>query len=225
MEAGYGAGLNEPGRRIDRYAGVLRLAYPLQRLGSAIVKVQRGPGQRQNLGQRQRHLIQDLRAGSCAENLFAQVVDDAQLLALAARANLAAPPLTTRVIQLKFAAPTNILAAVQNSLTDKRSKVVADVRTSQLVVLATEQEQVDVDMLVDRLDTQTKQVLIEARLLEMTINPTTSKGIDWSGTLAAQNFSFGNGVMSGRSTTTIPGTPSTTTLPSGKTQTTTPGST
>ena len=37
-------------------------------------------------------------------------------------------------------------------------------RTSQLVVLATEQEQAAVDQLVERLDTQTRQVLIEAQV-------------------------------------------------------------
>ena len=128
----------------------------------------------------------------------------------------APPPLTTKVIQLKYASPTNILVAIQNTFTDKRCKVVADVRTSQLVVLATEQEQADVDLLVERLDLQTRQVLIETRLLEMSINPTTAKGIDWSGTLTAQNFSWGNGNTIGHSTTTIPGAPTATTLPGGR---------
>lgn len=105
----------------------------------------------------------------------------------------AAPdPLTTKVIQLKYAAPTNILMAVQNTLTDKRSKVIPDVRTSQLVVLATDKEMADVDTLVERLDTPTKQVLIEARLLETAVNPSTVKGVDWSGTLERQIVTFGN---------------------------------
>jgi type II secretory pathway component GspD/PulD (secretin) len=137
----------------------------------------------------------------------------------------AAPdPLVTKIIQLKYAAPTNIMVAVQNTLTDKRSKVVGDTRTSQLVVLATEKELIDVDLLVEKLDTKTKQVLIETRLLETSMNPSTSKGIDWSGTLAGQNVKFGNGVLSGNSTTTSPGTPSQTTLPGGRSITTTPSS-
>jgi len=105
----------------------------------------------------------------------------------------AAPdPLVTKVIQLKFASPTNILLAVQGTLTDKRSKVMPDVRTSQLVVLATEKEIADLEPIVERLDTMTKQVLIEARLLETSFNPSTKKGIDWSGTLESQNIKFGN---------------------------------
>ena len=75
-----------------------------------------------------------------------------------------------------------------------------DIRTSQLIVMATEAEMPEVEQLIERLDTKTKQVLIEARLLETMINPTTSKGIDWSGTLAAQHVSYGNGVMSGTTT-------------------------
>jgi len=113
-------------------------------------------------------------------------------------------PLLTKIIQLKFATPTNIVVAVQTTFTDKRSKVVADVRTSQLVILATEKEMPGQEELIQHLDTKTKQVLIEARFLETSINPNTSKGVDWSGTLAAQHVSYGNGLMSGQSTTTSP---------------------
>ena len=64
-------------------------------------------------------------------------------------------------------------------------------------------------------------MLIEARLLETARNPSTIKGIDWSGTLQAQNFAFGNnavGAIQGSpaqtiinpngTTTFIPATPS-----------------
>ncbi|HWQ90474.1 MAG TPA: hypothetical protein VN673_02295, partial [Clostridia bacterium] len=41
------------------------------------------------------------------------------------------------------------------------------------------------------------QVLIEARLLETSMTPSTRKGIDWSGTLEAQRFSWGNNRQAG----------------------------
>ena len=104
----------------------------------------------------------------------------------------AAEPLVTKVVQLKFASPSNMVASVQTVLVDKRSKVIADVRTSQLVVSATEKEQEAVEKLVERLDTQTKQVLIEAKILETTLSPRSSKGIDWGGTLANQKIGIGN---------------------------------
>lgn len=107
----------------------------------------------------------------------------------------AAEPLVTRVVQLKFASPSNIVASVQTVLTDKRSKVIADIRTSQLVLSATEKELEAVDKLIEKLDLQTKQVLIEAKILETTLNPKSSKGIDWSGTLSGQNIRFGNNAL------------------------------
>jgi type II secretory pathway component GspD/PulD (secretin) len=133
----------------------------------------------------------------------------------------APPPLITRVIQLKYASTSNMLAAVSSALTDdKRSRVVADSRTSQMVVVATEREQEDVDTLVNELDKVTRQVLIETKLVEISSNPSTTKGIDWSGTLQSQHVVFGNGLAS--STTTIsPGTSTTTIDPFGNSTTTT----
>lgn len=108
----------------------------------------------------------------------------------------AAPdPLQTRIFQLQYSSPSNIIVAVQTTLTDRRSKVMGDIRTSQLVVLATEKELDAVEKLVARLDTPTKQVLIEAKLLETSFNPSTSKGLDWSGTLKSQNLKFGNNLQ------------------------------
>ncbi|MFO1477093.1 MAG: hypothetical protein U1F98_10635 [Verrucomicrobiota bacterium] len=108
----------------------------------------------------------------------------------------AAPdPLVTKIIQLKFASPTNLMSAVQTAFVDKRSKVMGDTRTSQLVVLATEREMDAVDALIVRLDTPTKQVLIEAKMLETSMNPQTIKGINWAGTLQAQHITFGNNLQ------------------------------
>lgn len=104
----------------------------------------------------------------------------------------AAEPLKTEVVQLKFASPSNTVAAVSTVLTDNRSKVIADIRTSQLVISATEAEIEQAKQLIERLDTQTKQVLIEAKILETTLSPKSNKGVDWSGTLENQTVSWGN---------------------------------
>ncbi len=116
----------------------------------------------------------------------------------------APPPLVTRVIQLKYSSVTNMLVSVESALTDKRSRVVPDSRTSQLVVVATESEQDAVDTLVEQLDKPTRQVLIETRLMEVSSSPSTSKGIDWSGTLSAQHVTFGNN-LNANPTTISPG--------------------
>lgn len=106
----------------------------------------------------------------------------------------AAPdPLVTKTIQLQYSSPSNVLGAVTASFTDKRSKAVADVRTSQLVIVATEKEHVELEKLVSKLDSPTKQVLIEARLVETTFNPKTMKGVDWSQTLGSTAAGVGQG--------------------------------
>jgi len=116
----------------------------------------------------------------------------------------APPPLITRVVQLKYASTSNMAYAVTSSLTDKRSRVLPDIRTSQMVVVATEDEQSTIDNLVNQLDRPTRQVLIETKIVELSSNPQTEKGIDWSGTLAAQNVSFGNN-LNGTPSTIAPG--------------------
>ncbi len=133
-------------------------------------------------------------------------------------------PLVTKIIQLKNSGTTNMVTAILSLFaTPTRSKVVPDVRTSQLVVVATKKEMESIDEIVARLDTATKQVLIEARILETSKAPSSTKGIDWSGTLDNQSFSFGNGSQSGTATTTTPGatTSSTSVLPGGRTVTST----
>jgi type II secretory pathway component GspD/PulD (secretin) len=138
-----------------------------------------------------------------------QLVEDpkSKIARVAVKDPAAPDPLVTKIIQLKFAAPSNLVVAIQNTFTDKRSKVVPDTRTSQLVVLATDKELVEVDELVASLDKITKQVLIEGRLLETSYNPSTAKGIDWSGTLANQHVVIGNNALPG-----VAATPPTTSL-------------
>src|SRR5213592_141875 len=104
----------------------------------------------------------------------------------------AAEPLVTRIYQLKYTSPSNLVAIVTPSFSSGRSKAVPDGRTSQLIVQATEKELIEIDPLIDKLDTPTRQVLIEARILETEKTPETTKGINWEKTFGNQSFSFGN---------------------------------
>ncbi|MCU0770231.1 MAG: hypothetical protein MUE94_00480 [Verrucomicrobia bacterium] len=127
-------------------------------------------------------------------NYNLQITEDpkAKIFRITVKDPAAPDPLVTKIIQLKYASPSNVVSAVQSTFTDKRSKVVADVRTSQIVVVATEKEIVSVETMIEQLDKPTRQVLIEARLYETTVNPKTIKGIDWTGTLKDQTVTFGN---------------------------------
>src|SRR5207247_1781529 len=104
-------------------------------------------------------------------NYDLQIVEDpkSKIVRITKRDPAAPPPLVTKVIQLQYASPTNVIAAITNTFIDpKRSKAVPDTRTSQIVIVATEQEMASIDQMIEKLDSVTKKVLIEARLLEMT---------------------------------------------------------
>ena len=127
------------------------------------------------------------------ENYNLQLVRDprTRIARITIRDPKADEPLFSRIIQVKYSDPTNLITLVRSTLSP-RSSVMADARTAQLIVTTTEKEMDGVIALVEKLDTPTRQVLIEARLLETSKNPTSIKGIDWSGTFAAQNITMGN---------------------------------
>ena len=104
----------------------------------------------------------------------------------------AAEPLTTKIYQLKYTNPSNMVAVIRPVFKDSRSQAIPDGRTSQLIVLATEDDLLEIGNLIESLDTATKQVLIEARILETTRNPQTLKGVNWAGTFQEQTVSLGN---------------------------------
>jgi type II secretory pathway component GspD/PulD (secretin) len=133
------------------------------------------------------------------------------------------PPLVTAVVALRYSSPTNMLEIVRMTFEDRRGKVSADPRSNQLVLVTNEREMYAITNLIAQLDTPTKQILIEAHLLETARNPRSIKGIDWSGTLEGQNFTFGNGFTTGSTRTTTPGESTSTVLPSGRTVANNPG--
>ncbi len=136
-------------------------------------------------------------------------------------------PLVTTVIDLQYANPTNILNEVKETLS-QRSTVISDWRTHELIIRTTEAELQGVKDLIAKLDTSTRQVLIETKIIETTKDVSSAKGVDWTGTLSAQHVSFGNGLTSGAltnitSVATQPITTGTTVLPGGATVPTTSG--
>jgi len=104
-------------------------------------------------------------------------------------------PLLTTIIQLEYSNPTNISELITATLSDSRSKVAADIRTSQLVLVSTESEIESVTNLVFQLDKPTKQVLIEARLLETSNNPKSIRVSTGPEPWRARTFHLGTGAL------------------------------
>ena len=176
------------------------------------------PGPQPNISIRWENLTAGQALNALLTVYSLQIVDDpkTRVSRITVKDPAAPDPLDTRIIQLKYTGVTNLLAPVQAAFSDKRSKVIGDVRSSQLVIVATEKEFPAILELIDRLDTQTRQVLIEARLMEISRNPSTVKGIDWSSTLQGQRFTFGNGISEATTTTTTGSGGSSSTLPGGR---------
>jgi type II secretory pathway component GspD/PulD (secretin) len=127
-------------------------------------------------------------------------------------------PLIFTVVQLRYGNPTNLVKELQDNLSPG-SAIVPDMRTHQLIIRTTKRELEGVQALITKLDTATKQVLVEARIVQTSKDITSAKGVDWTGTLQAQHISFGNGLTQGTTQTTSSsggaGAATTTTSPGG----------
>ncbi|HIL72339.1 MAG TPA: type II secretion system protein GspD [Verrucomicrobia bacterium] len=131
-------------------------------------------------------------------------------------------PLVTTVIDLQYANATNVADVVTITFGESRNTISAIPGTSKLLARTIESEVEDMRNLVKMMDLQPKQVLISAKIIETSKKPSSIKGIDWSGTLSAQNIKFGNGFTSFQQSIIKPGIPSTFTTPGGRDITVTP---
>ncbi len=89
-------------------------------------------------------------------------------------------PLETRLIPVSYATALDLEPRVKELLSG-RGTVSVDERTNMLVVRDINENLDDVETLVRTLDTQTPQVLIEARIVEATSQYTRDIGIQWGG--------------------------------------------
>ncbi|MCR4425992.1 MAG: secretin and TonB N-terminal domain-containing protein [Firmicutes bacterium] len=83
----------------------------------------------------------------------------------------------TRVYRLNFATPAEVKTGLTGLVA---GTITADARTSSIIVSATEPEQRKAMALVEALDRELAQVLIEARLEELTGDAARRLGIDWT---------------------------------------------
>lgn len=93
-------------------------------------------------------------------------------------------PLETRLIPVSYAAASNLRPRAQELLSD-RGSVSVDERTNVLIVRDIVDNLDDVEELVRSLDTQTPQVLIEARIVEASSQYNRDVGIQWGGDVTA----------------------------------------
>lgn len=89
-------------------------------------------------------------------------------------------PLETRLIPVSYADAGDLSSRAKELLTE-RGRVSVDTRTNVLLVRDVSESLDDIEELVRSLDSQTPQVLIEARIVEATTSFTNEFGIQWGG--------------------------------------------
>lgn len=125
--------------------------------------------------------LDKVRSGNIIRVAPAEVLQREEQLRLDRRkAKMELEPLMVRLIPVSYAVASEIQPQV-TALLSPRGKVNVDVRTNVLVVEDIESVLMKAQRLVRTLDTQTPQVLIEARIVEATSNFSRSLGIQWGG--------------------------------------------
>ena len=115
--------------------------------------------------------------------------DEEEIRLQRAKAKAELAPLTVRLIPVSYAVAEDIQDQVQALLTLGRGKVSVDKRTNVLIVEDISEVLSKVERLVRTLDTQTPQVLIEARIVEARSNFSRELGVQWGGNASfTQNY-------------------------------------
>ncbi len=139
-----------------------------------------------------------------AESKGYAYVKDKNVVKVKSKESLDTEAVELRVYTLNYAKADDIKKTLDAVLT-KQGKVQVDSRSNTLVLSDTPSNLSKLIPLIQSLDTQTPQVLIEAKFVETTKNPKKDLGINWSGTLLNhQVVAGGAGTISQGTTPTIP---------------------
>jgi type IV pilus assembly protein PilQ len=103
---------------------------------------------------------------------------DKQKEAEAKLLNIKQEPLVTKVFPLSYSNTTDLIRILNEYLTPDRGKVSEDLRTNSLIVKDTPDVIEKIRKIVETLDTQTPQVLIESRIVEVSENYSKSLGLE-----------------------------------------------
>ncbi len=105
----------------------------------------------------------------------------------------------TQVFELSYAKASDLSEKVQEMLTKNMGKVKFDERSNKLIVTDTAAKIEEVKRVVDAIDQRDRQVLIEARIVQITLNDEHRMGVDWEAIVS--NY---HGVVLGGSFSNLP---------------------
>ena len=91
--------------------------------------------------------------------------------------------LDTQVVQLQYANAKELADQLKSKIDAKNvGSIMSDERSNQLIVSAYPDRMKEILPMIQSLDRKTKAVLIDVRILQLTINPKYDYGIDWEKT-------------------------------------------
>ncbi|MEA3306003.1 MAG: secretin N-terminal domain-containing protein [Candidatus Omnitrophota bacterium] len=104
--------------------------------------------------------------------------------------NLKQEELTTEVFTLNYGKANEVMESVKEMLTERgKDKIKYDGRTNLLIVTDIPTNLYRIRQVIEKLDRRTPQVLIEAKIIETTLDKDENLGIDWSLKLSAAGAS------------------------------------
>jgi type IV pilus assembly protein PilQ len=130
-----------------------------------------------------------------AESKGYAFVQNKKVVKIKSRESLDVEPVEVKVITLNYAKADDVKKAVEPVLS-KQGKAQVDARSNSLVISDTPSSLSKLDSLIAALDTQTPQVMIEAKFIETTKNPKKDLGINWSATLLNHEVVAGGSAVS-----------------------------
>jgi type IV pilus assembly protein PilQ len=117
-----------------------------------------------------------------AESKGYAYVRDHSVVKIKSRESLNTEPIELRTLTLNYAKAEDVKKTLDPVLT-REGKIQVDPRSNSLILSDTPSSLTKLVPLIQSLDTQTPQVLIEAKFVETTKNPKKDLGINWSDTL------------------------------------------
>jgi type IV pilus secretin PilQ/predicted competence protein len=149
-----------------------------------------------------------------AKGLFMDKIENVYYIKTAAERT--AEPTESDNYQFSYARAKDVAVLIAPQLSSKEAAQV-DERTNTLFFRETRSNIDNIRKLLAQVDKPTKQVMIEARLVEVTANPKQSFGINWAGVVGSgsnpQTLKYGGSNPAGPPTTTVNSDGTVTTVP------------
>jgi type IV pilus assembly protein PilQ len=110
-------------------------------------------------------------------------VREANVIKVLTMEQLSQEPLETKIYTLNYAKPKDV-SDILTKMKSERGQIQLDERAGLIIAYDVPSKFKEMDIVVERLDTPTPQVLIEGKVIETTYNDNTYLGIKWDSVLA-----------------------------------------